>query len=176
VRFNDLARRTGIAGFAERARISADPSEMVATIVKWLIRIVVLLVAFDVLGLPAVSEVLREFLLWLPNLIVAIAVLIIAGVAAGALSNVVRGAAAEAGFRNPDTLATVTRVAVWAFAVVIAVNQLGVAQTLINTLLTGVVFALALAVGLAFGLGGRDTAARKLEQWENRNRGGGAAR
>jgi hypothetical protein len=176
VRFNDLAARTGITAFAQRARVTTDPAEMVATIVKWLIRVVVLLVAFDVLGLPAVSEVLREFLLWLPNLIVAIAVLLIAGVAAGALSNVVRGAAAEAGFRNPETLATVTRVTVWAFAVVIAVNQLGVAQALIATLLTGVVGAVALAVGLAFGLGGRDMAARKLEQWDNRTRGGGSTR
>lgn len=170
VRFNDFAERTGIAGVARRARMEADPSGVIAGIVKWLVRIVVLLVAFDLLGLPAVSEVLREFLLWLPNLIVAIVVLFLAGVAAGALANLVRGATAEAGFDNPDTLANVTRVVVWAFAIVIAVNQLGIAQTLINTLLTGVVGAAALAAGLAFGLGGRDLAARKLDNWDRRAR------
>lgn len=166
VKFNDFAERTGIAGVARRSRMDADPSGVVAGIVKWLVRIVVLLVAFDLLGLPAVSEVLREFLLWLPNLIVAIVVLFLAGVAAGALANLVRGATAEAGFDNPDTLANVTKVVVWSFAVVIAVNQLGIAQTLINTLLTGVVGAAALAAGLAFGLGGRDLAARKLDNWD----------
>lgn len=166
VRFNDFAERTGIAGVARRSRMEADPSGVVAGIVKWLVRIVVLLVAFDLLGLPAVSEVLREFLLWLPNLVVAIVVLFLAGVAAGALANLVRGATAEAGFDNPDTLANVTKVVVWAFAIVIAVNQLGIAQTLINTLLTGVVGAAALAAGLAFGLGGRDLAARKLDKWD----------
>lgn len=178
VRFNEVAERAGIARFTHRAGLTADPADVVAGIVKWLIRIVVLLVAFDLLGLPAVSEVLREFLLWLPNLIVAVAVLIIAGVAANALANIVRGASAEAGMTNPDTLANVTRVAVWAFAVVVAVNQLGVARTLINTLFTGLVSAVALAAGLAFGLGGRDLAARKLEDWSDRSRGerGGSSR
>jgi len=168
VRFNEVADRAGITGFSQRAGLTAGPADIVAGIVKWLIRIVVLLVAFDLLGLPAVSEVLREFLLWLPNLIVAVAVLLIAGVAANALANVVRGASAEAGMTNPDTLANVTRITVWAFAVVVAVNQLGVAQTLINTLFTGLISAVALAAGLAFGLGGRDMAARKLEDWNER--------
>lgn len=184
VRFNDLAGRAGITRFAQRAEISADPADIVAGIVKWLVRIVVLLVAFDLLGLPAVSEVLSEFLLWLPNLIVAIAVLLIAGVAANALANIVRGATAETAVANPDTLANVTRIAVWAFAIVVAFNQLGVARTLINTLVTGLVFAVALAAGLAFGLGGRELAARKLDSWSekgrdlrdqaNRNRGPGS--
>lgn len=183
VRFNEVAARAGITRFAQRAEITADPANIVAGIVKWLIRIVVLLVAFDLLGLPAVSEVLSEFLLWLPNLIVAVAVLLIAGVAANALANIVRGATAETDVANPDTLANVTRIAVWAFAIVIAFNQLGVARTLINTLVTGLVFAVALAAGLAFGLGGRELAAGKLDSWSekgkdlreqaNRNRGGG---
>lgn len=171
VRFNDLAERAGITRFAQRAEIASDPADIVAGIVKWLIRIVVLLVAFDLLGLPAVSEVLSEFLLWLPNLIVAIAVLLIAGVAANALANIVRGATAETDVANPDTLANVTRIAVWAFAIVIAFNQLGVARTLINTLVTGLVFAVALAAGLAFGLGGREMAARKLDTWSEKGRG-----
>ncbi|MEX1186698.1 MAG: hypothetical protein WEA80_08910 [Gemmatimonadaceae bacterium] len=170
VRFDDMAARAGITRFAQRAEVHADPSDIVAGIVKWLIRIVVLLVAFDLLGLPAVSEVLSEFLLWLPNLIVAVAVLLIAGVAANALANIVRGATAETDVANPDTLANVTRIAVWAFAVVIAFNQLGVARTLINTLVTGLVFAVALAAGLAFGLGGRDMAARKLDDWSEKGR------
>ena len=170
VRFNDMAARAGITRFAQRAEVRSDPSEIVAGIVKWLIRVVVLLVAFDLLGLPAVSEVLSEFLLWLPNLIVAVAVLLIAGVAANALANIVRGATAETDVANPDTLANVTRIAVWAFAIVIAFNQLGVARPLINTLVTGLVFAVALATGLAFGLGGRDMAAKKLDDWSEKGR------
>jgi hypothetical protein len=102
-------------------------------------------------------------LLWLPNLIVALVVLVIGGLAANALSQVVRGATASAGFSNPEILATVTKVAVWGFAMVVALTQLGIATTLINTLVIGLVGALSLATGLAFGLGGRDRAAQLLD-------------
>src|ERR687884_1254431 len=163
VKFNDLAQRSGLSDFVQKMGLHTDASDFLATIAKWFVRLIVLVVAFDALGLPAVSNVLQQLLLWLPNLVVALVVLVIGGLAAKALSQLVRGASAEAGFSNPDTLATVTRVAVWGFTIVVAVNQLGIATTLINTLLIGLVGALALAFGLAFGLGGRDRAARMLE-------------
>jgi len=164
VRFNDLARRSGLADFVHKMGVKDDSSAVLAGIVKWFVRLITLVVAFDTLGLPAVSNVLQQLLLWLPNLVVALVVLVIGGLAATALSQLVRGASAEAGFTNPDMLAAVTRVAVWGFTIVVAVNQLGIATTLINTLLVGIVGALALAFGLAFGLGGRDRAAQILDR------------
>jgi hypothetical protein len=164
VKFNDLARRSGFADFVHKMGIKTDSAGVIASVAKWFVRLIVMVVAFDTLGLPAVSEVLRELLLWLPNLVVALVILVIAGLAATALSNLVRGATAEAGLSSSDTLATIAKVAVWAFGIVVAVNQLGIATTLINTLLIGVVGALALATGLAFGLGGRDRAAQVIER------------
>src|ERR687890_1173501 len=139
VKFNDLARRSGFADFVEKMGVRDDSSGVIASIVKWCVRLITLVVAFDTLGLPAVSNVLNQLLLWLPNLIVALVVLVIGGLAANALSRLVRGATAQAGFSNPDTMATVAKVAVMGFAIVVAVNQLGIATTLINTLLIGVV-------------------------------------
>ena len=164
VKFNDLARRSGFADFVHKMGVKDDASGVIAGIVKWFVRLIALVVAFDTLGLPAVSNVLQQLLLWLPNLVVALVVLVIGGLAAQALSQLVRGASAQAGFTNPDLQATVTRVAVWGFTIVVAINQLGIATTLINTLLVGLVGALALAFGLAFGLGGRDRAAQILER------------
>jgi hypothetical protein len=158
-------QRSGIGDFLNKMGTGNDPAGLVAGLVKWIVRVVVLLVAFDVLGLPAVSDVMRQLLLWLPNLVVAIFVLFIGGIAARALGNIVRGATAEAGFANPETLANVTRTTVWAFAIVVAINQLGIATNLITTLFTGFVAALAIALGLTFGLGGRDLASRTLENW-----------
>jgi hypothetical protein len=165
IKFDELAQKSGLADFLGKMGTGTDAAGVVAGLVKWLVRIVVLLVAFDVLGLPAVSDVMRQLLLWLPNLVVAIFVLFIGGIAARALGNIVRGATAESGFSNPETLANVVRTAVWAFAIVVAINQLGIATNLINTLFTGFVGALAVALGLAFGLGGRDLASRTLENW-----------
>jgi hypothetical protein len=163
IRFNDLARRSGFSDFVNKMGVGTDASGVIASVAKWFVRLITLVVAFDLLGLPAVSGVLQQLLLWLPNLVVGLVVLVIGGLAANALSRLVRGTTAEAGFSNPDVLATVSKVAVWAFAVVVAVNQLGIATALINTLLVGVVGALALAAGLAFGLGGRDRAAQALD-------------
>jgi hypothetical protein len=164
VKFNELARRAGLADFVHKMGVKDDSSAVLAGIVKWFVRLITLVVAFDTLGLPAVSNVLQQLLFWLPNLVVALVVLVIGGLAAKALSQLVRGASAEAGFTNPDMLATVTRVAVWGFTIVVAVNQLGIATTLISTLLIGIVGALALAFGLAFGLGGRERAAQILDR------------
>jgi hypothetical protein len=169
IRFNDLARRSGLAGFVQNMGVRQDASWVIASVVKWFVRLMTLMVAFDTLGLPAVSGVLQQLLLWLPNLIVGLVALVIGGLAASALSRLVRGSAAGAGLSNPDVLAAATRIAVWAFAVVVAVSQLGIATTLINTLLIGVVGAVALAVGLAFGLGGRDRAARLLARLDARD-------
>lgn len=170
VRFNELAQRSGFGGFVRNMGVQTDAAGLVATVAKWFVRLIVLVVAFDALGLPAVSQVLQQLLLWLPNLVVALLALVIGGLLANALSSLVRGATAEAGFGNPELLATVARVAVWAFAIVVAVNQVGIASTLVNTLFMGTVGALALGVGLAFGLGGRDTAGEIVANWYHRSR------
>src|ERR671938_52893 len=168
VRFNDLAQRAGLTGFVQQMGLQTDAAGFVALIAKWFVRMIVLVSAFDALGLPAVSQVLEQLLLWLPNLVVAIIALVIGGLAANAVARLVRGATAESGLGNPDLLASIARVAVWAFAIVVAVNQLGIATTLINTLFMATVGAVALALGLAFGLGGRDTAAQIVRGWYER--------
>ena len=168
VKFNDLAQRAGISGFVQKMGVHTDAAGFLALLVKWFVRLIVLVTAFDALGLPAVSQVLQQILLWLPNLIVALVVLVIAGLAANALAGLVRGATAESGLGSPDVLASIARVAVWAFAIVVAANQIGVATTLINTLFMATVGALALALGLAFGLGGRETAAQIVRGWYER--------
>ncbi len=165
VKFNDLAKRAGISEFVRNTGIQTDPAGAFAGLVLWFVRLIVLVVAFDALGLPAVSQVLQQFLLWLPNLAVAMVILVITGLAANTLAKLVRGATTQAGFSNPDMLATIVRVAVWSFGIIIAVNQIGIAQTLVNTLFFGLVGALALALGLAFGLGGRETASEIVKGW-----------
>ncbi len=170
IRFNDLGNRSGLSQFVNNMGVHADPSTFVAQIVKWFVRLIVLVVAFDALGLPAIAQIFNQMLTWLPNLIVALVVLVIGGVVATAVSDLVRGSTASAGLGNPQMLATLARYAVWAFAIIVAVNQIGIATTLVNTLFMAFVGALALAFGLAFGLGGRDTAAQMWSEWYRRSR------
>src|SRR5438874_1109863 len=129
VKFNDLAERSGLAGFVQKMGLHTDSAGVIALIAKWFVRLIVLVVAFDALGLPAVSQVLQQLLLWLPNLVVALVVLVIGGLAATALSDLVRGSTTRAGLSNPNLLASIARIAVWSFALIVAVNQIGIAQT-----------------------------------------------
>jgi hypothetical protein len=165
VRFNELSDRAGLTDFIDKMGMNTDPAGMIGLVVKWFVRLIALAVAFDALGLPAVSDVLRQLLLWLPNVVVALVVLVIGGLAARALSNVVRGSASEAGLSNANFLAKISSAVVWAFAIVVAVNQIGIATELVNTLFMAIVGALALGLGLAFGLGGRETAGEIVRKW-----------
>jgi Conserved TM helix len=158
-----FAERGGEVYGAQSARIK--PSVVGGELVKWLIRLVFLVAAANVLGMTQISELLNQVLLWIPNLIVAAVILLIAPL----LGRFVRGAievgAGQMGFTNAPLLGRIAEVAIVAFAVVIAINQIGIAANLVNTLFIGIVGALALAFGLAFGLGGRDVAAQLTQRW-----------
>jgi hypothetical protein len=154
------------AGSVYGSRSSAlQPSRVAAEIVRWVVRFVFLVAAANALGLPQVSLLLNQVLLWIPNLVVAALILLIAPLIARFLRNVIEVGAGQMGFSNASLLGRLAEGAVIAFAVLIAVNQLGIAADLINILFVGIVAALALAFGLAFGLGGRDVAAQLTQQW-----------
>ncbi len=164
--FETAAERTGVTGFMSRAGVhDARASRVIGEMVKWFIRLIFLEAAAEAVHLTAVTAVIERIVLFIPNLIVAVIVLMIGALIARFVGDLVRGGASEMGFGSPNLMATVSRVAIMAFAVIVAVNQIGIAAALVNTLFMAIVFALALSVGLAFGLGGRDTAARMWQQW-----------
>lgn len=165
IRIDDLAERSGIAGFLRRARVKADAAGVIGGLVKWYVRLIFLLMAANAVGLTAVSGIVNQVLAFIPNLLVAIVILGVFSWLATTAKNLVIGAVESAGMSNANMLGTLTFVTVLAFGIIAAANQIGVAATLINTLFIGVVGALALAFGLAFGLGGREEAAGLLAQW-----------
>lgn len=169
-RLNEWSQRAGVAGFVSQMGLRTDSSGLLALLAQWFVRLIALVVAFDALGLPAVADVLRQLLLWLPQAVVALVVLVIGGLAARALSSLVRGAVARSGRGDADLLAKVASAGVWAVAAVVAVHQMGIATALVQTLFMAAVGGLALALGLAFGLGGRDTAAEIVRRWYQRGR------
>ena len=142
-----------------------QPSVVTSEIVKWIVRFIFLVAAANVLGLTQVSVLLNDVLLWIPNLIVAAVILLIAPLLARFVRGAIEVGAGQMGFSNAPLLGRVAEIAIVAFAVLIAINQLGIAADLINILFIGLVAAVALAFGLAFGLGGRDVAARITQDW-----------
>lgn len=168
-----VLRAVGIARLFERARIedlirrtgsSRDTVGLIGGLVKWIVYIATFLAAAEILGLDAVSDFLNQILVYMPDVVAAVAIVLIGGILAQFLSEVVRGAVSAASLGYAGFLAGLTRWSIWVFAVLAALYQLGVASGIIQTLITGLVAALALASGLAFGLGGQKTAAEILEK------------
>lgn len=167
VRLDDMTERAGVNGFLRSSGTTMRASQLLGALVTWVVRLVFIEMAADRLGLPQVTAVINQVLGFIPNIVVAAIVLIAGAFVAKILSGVVRGSASEAGIGNADLLSRLTSGVVIAFAVIIALNELNVAPVVINTLYIGLVAALALALGLAFGLGGRETAAKYWQQWSS---------
>ena len=159
----------GGAVYGERSS-QFQPSVVAGEIVKWAIRLVFLVAAANTLGMPQVSELLNQVLLWIPNLIVAAIILLVAPLVARFVGGAIEAGAGSMGFTNARLLGLVAQWAIIGFAVIIAINQIGIAENLINTLFIGLVAALSLAFGLAFGLGGRDVASEITRSWYDSSR------
>lgn len=165
--FDRVAERAGLSAIIQRTE-RKDASSLLGLVAKWFVRLITLVVAFDALGVPTVSNILREFVIWLPNLAVALVVLVLGGLLANFASDIVAASAEKSELQRPQLLANIAKAAVWGFTIVIAADQVGVASMVMNTLLIAIIGAIALALGLSFGLGGRDTAASIVRQMADR--------
>ncbi|GAC1593942.1 MAG: hypothetical protein NVS3B28_24260 [Candidatus Velthaea sp.] len=165
IQVDTVADRVGVNGFLQRSGTKLRASNVLGEIVTWVIRLVFIEMAAEQLGMPQVSQIINQILGFVPNIIVAMIILGVGAFAGGLLAGVVRGAASEARIGNPNLLAKLTSGAIMAFAVIAALNELNIAPVVVDTLYIGLVAAIALALGLSFGLGGRDTAARLTERW-----------
>ncbi len=165
IRVDQALRAAGVEKVMERTGFPLNTGAFLGMLVKWFFIVVFLVAALDVLGLTQVTIFLRAVVLgYLPSVIVAVLILLVAAVVADAAQRVVAGAARAAHLRTANLLGSVARWAIWIFAVLAALAQLQVATAFVQTLFTGVVVALALALGLAFGLGGQAAAADYLKR------------
>lgn len=171
VGFEKASQSAGIAGFIEKSGSTWTASKVVAEIIKWFIRLVAIQAAAQILGMGQISEIVNSILLFLPNVIVALAIIVLGSFIAKFVAGLVRASVSEMGFGNADLIANIARYAIIVFAVIAAVDQIGVAETVVNTLLIGTVAAISLAVGLAFGLGGQQAAAQITQAWYEKGQG-----
>ena len=162
---DQFATRAGITAFLQRARMKLDAPGLVGSIVTWYVRLIFVVMAANAVGITAVSTVLGQIIAFIPNMLVALLILVAFAWLAGVTRNLVTGATESANVPNSGALATLAYATVLGFGVVAAASQIGVATSLINILFTGIVAAVAIALGLAFGLGGREEAARVLGEW-----------
>lgn len=157
----------------EKARISKKRdtqiwSRIISEIVRWTIVILFLVPAAEVWGIPRVTEVFTQLLFFIPNVLVAVFVGLVGVVLANIVSDVVKHAVESLGAKSRGLLSTGARYAILFFTALVVLNQLGIASDLIRILFTGIVAMLAIAGGLAFGLGGQRIAEEVLRELKQR--------
>ncbi len=165
LRIDDALKASGVTEAVKDAGFHLNAGKLLGALVKWFVIIVFLMTALEILGLVRVTIFLQQVVLaYIPQVIVAVLILIIAAVVAEVVKSVVTGSARAAGVKQAALAGSVAKWAIWVFAVLAALNQLGIAAAFWQTLFTGIVVALSLAFGLAFGLGGKEAAARFIEK------------
>lgn len=158
-------RKAGIDEVVRRGGVTLDSGHFVGSLVKWFVIVAFLVTAFDVLGLTQINTFLRDVvLLYLPRVILAALVLLLAGVLGDVVKKIVVTSAKAAGIHSSGLIGNVTKWAIWIFAILVALSHLGIATAFVQTLFTGFVVALSLALGLSFGLGGQEAASRFIEK------------
>ncbi len=163
LRVDDALRSTGLSALAERSGYTLKTGALVGTLVWWFVMLVIVIVALDILNLNQVNVFLREVVLgYLPQVIVAVLILFGGLILAGVVEKGVVAGATSVRFGSPNFLGAIAKYAIVLFSVLAALNQLSIATELVQMFFAGMVFAVSLALGLAFGLGGRDAAREYL--------------
>jgi len=169
IRFDALADKAGISAILRKGDLKISAREVVSSLVYWLIMIMVLVMTVDALGLPKASDVLASLFAYVPKVIAALLVLVVAMFLASFVSGIVRTAAGNANLPKPEIFAGVSRWAIIIFAVTISLGELGIATLLVTATFNIILGGVCLALALAFGLGGKDAAARYLEELKERH-------
>ncbi|KPK78547.1 MAG: hypothetical protein AMS25_14790 [Gemmatimonas sp. SM23_52] len=156
VKFSTLTQRAGIDEFLAKGDVKQSAADVIAVLVYWLVMLIVLVTAVNALGLEVASQLLNQILLYIPNIIVAVVVVVVGLYAANFVAALVRTAAANAGITEAGLVAALSRYALIIFTFAIALNQLRIGREIVANGFLVLLGAAALGAALAFGLGARD--------------------
>lgn len=164
LKLESLLAKAGVEAIVRRFGIRFHVGDFIGWLVKWFFIITGLLVAANLLELTQVSNFLTQVLYYIPNVVVAVIILVVGVVVADFLAKATSSSIGASGLHSGPFVAKVVRWAVFIFTFVTAMGQLGVAETFVNTMYVGLVGMIALAGGLAFGLGGKEHASELIEK------------
>jgi len=171
LRFDVLAHKAGVSKILTKGGVKLAPSQILSALVYWLVMIMVLVMVVNALGLTVASQLLEGLLGYIPRVIAALFVLVIGMFLGTFVSGIVRTAAMNANLPQPELLSGLSHYAIVVFALIISLGQLGIATILVNTTFNILFGAICLGLALAFGLGGRDAAAKYIEELKRRYSG-----
>ena len=170
INFSVVTEKAGIDTFLKQGGITKTTSDILGILIYWLAILFTLLIAFETLGLTVVSDLFTQITLFVPNVIVAVIILAIGLYFARFVGDAVVAYAKNIGLEDADLLGRVSRYGIMVFVVVIALDQVDVADDIIRQTFFIVIAGVVLALALAFGLGGQKWAAGQLDKFVKKER------
>lgn len=163
IRLDTASDKAGISNVLAHGEIKLTISELIGAVVYWIIILVVIATALGTLNLTVASELVSRLIEYVPNILGALFILIVGAFVADFVAAVVRTAAGNAGLKKAAALAKVTKIILVIFAVVIAIEQLKIASTLIVLAVNILLISIGIGIALAFGLGCKDIAGKFVQ-------------
>lgn len=171
LKFNELFKKTDWQRAFQKAELTVNPSEFLGAIVKWILVIVFLLAAVEILGFTQFTVFLGTIVNYLPNVFIAALIFVIAVIVADIVQKIVVAGVEKMKVGYSNFIGVIVKWSIWIFAVLAILYQLGVVRPMVQTLFAGLVALFVISFGLAFGLGGKDVAAEFLQDWKRKLRG-----
>jgi len=163
LKFNQIFEKGNWKAALEKAEIKVDAAGFIGAIVKWVLVIVVLQIAVGILGWTDFAVLLDKVIAYLPNVVVAALIFVVAVIVADILQKLVVAAAEGAKFTYTRFAGAIVKWAIWIFAILAILRQLVIAPVLVETLFSAIVYGVVAVFVIAFGLGGKDVAAEMLK-------------
>ena len=169
IRFDVIAEKAGVSNILSKGGIKLTARQMISGLAYWLVMIMVLVMVVNALGLTVASQLLEGLLAYIPKVIAAIFVLVLGMFMGNIVSGIIRTTASNANLPKPQMLGNISQWAIVIFAATISLTQLGIAPLLVASTFNILFGGICLALALAFGLGGKDIAAKYLEDLRRRH-------
>lgn len=170
-RFDELAEKSGLDQALRRGGIQQNSTEILGLLIFWFLFLIVIVATLDTLGLPGVSETLNTIFLYFPRVVAALVVLILGLYLAKFIETLTRTSCANSGLQQAENISRVAYYATVVFVIAAILQILEIAGEIVLWAFVSVFGAICLALALAFGLGGREVAARYLQKWFEERQG-----
>jgi len=172
IKLNQFFERAGWKTALEKAELKVNPAEFVGAIVKWILVIVFLLVAVEILGLVEFVGFLKSILAYLPNVIVAVLILVVTVIVVDIVEKIVRAVVEGIKVGYGHLVSTIIKWSIWIFAILAILQQLRFeAASWIFELIKIAFVGIVAMAAIAFGLGGKEVAAEILQDLRKKLRG-----
>ena len=171
IQFDSASEKSGLADVLKKGGMKNTLSELIGGLVYWIVMLLVFMTALNALGMTVVASLLDKVILYIPNVIAAIFIISLGIFFASIMGAVVMTASSNAGIKQSKLLSQVTQTVIVIFAIIMTMEQLNIAVTILNTTVTVLLGAIGLAFAIAVGLGSKDIAGKLMQELVDKLKG-----